>query len=191
WMKRHLTDIYVKEAKALSLVSRAAFKLININKQLRLLKPGMIVVDLGASPGSWTQIARAEVKDNGLVISVDINSNFQLTEKAPFIQGDFTKKETQDKILEFADSILSDMAPHYCGIPQVDHSRLIELQTTALNFALQVLKPGGSFVCKVSRGGEEKEFFKLLEKDFASVKTMKPDASRKESTEIYYIAKDF
>ncbi|KAK5574834.1 hypothetical protein RB653_010088 [Dictyostelium firmibasis] len=239
WMKRQMTDPFVAMAQKNDLISRAAYKIINIDNQIKLFKEGQIVVDLGASPGGWSKYIKKCVTNNGLVVSVDTSSNFQL-DKDAFIEGDFTEEEIQNKIRnlvqyksfnglkdlkhslflsekkveqfiddgqfdlkllkkkngcgslkKLVDVVVSDMAPQYSGVSQVDHSRLIELQKTALTFAFKVLKRGGSFVCKVSRGGEEKSFFKLLESNFISVKSMKPEASRQESTEIYYIGKNY
>ncbi|KAM9996728.1 hypothetical protein ACTFIZ_001680 [Dictyostelium cf. discoideum] len=255
WMKRQMTDPYVAMAQKNDLISRAAYKIINIDEQIQLFKPGQIVVDLGAAPGGWSKYIQDRVTNRGLVISVDTSSNFQL-DKDCFIHGDFTLTETQNKIFELTkfkslndlklykhslilsdskvqnlinadaadtsiiqngggaggggaaaaadsdnsfkqksackvDVVVSDMAPSYSGLQQVDHSRLIDLQRLALFFSFKTLKKGGTFVCKVSRGGEEKKFFKLLESNFISVKSMKPGASRLESTEIYYIGKNF
>lgn len=248
WMKRQMTDPYVAMAQKNDLISRAAYKIINIDEQIQLFKPGQIVVDLGAAPGGWSKYIQERVTNRGLVISVDTSSNFQL-DKDCFIHGDFTLTETQNKIFEltkfkslndlklykhslihsdskiqnlienggangngsgngdlqkqpidnmfkqksacYVDVVVSDMAPSYSGLQQVDHSRLIDLQRLALFFAFKTLKKGGTFVCKVSRGGEEKKFFKLLESNFISVKSMKPGASRSESTEIYYIGKNY
>ncbi|GAM23355.1 hypothetical protein SAMD00019534_065300 [Acytostelium subglobosum LB1] len=213
WLKRQLSDPYVRQAHAQAYVSRAAFKLAEMDEKLKILKPGALVVDLGATPGGWTQVAQRTVGDTGVVISVDINEEGFELPHSHFIAGDFSLPETKlaikAKIQEaqderspkkklvlptssgntvgFVDVVLSDMAPPYCGVSNIDHDRLMELANQALQFAIETLKPGGSFICKVSRGGTELRMLKHMERFFGTVKSMKPDASRQESTEIYYI----
>eukprot|EP01133_Synstelium_polycarpum_P000197 gene197-237_t len=210
WLKRQLSDPYVKQAQIHGYVSRAAFKLEEIDTQYKILKEGRVVVDLGATPGGWTQVAERRVGATGTVISVDINEAGYELVYDNFIGGDFRTKETKDAIKAmlrarrasrtrkelpadpedvrgFVDVVISDMAPSYCGMSAVDHTRLIELAGHALDFALETLRPDGSFVCKVSRGGTENELLKRIQENFQTVRSFKPDASRQESSEIYYI----
>lgn len=198
WLERQLNDPYVNQARDLGFRSRAAFKLIEIDDKYHLLAKGKTVIDLGAAPGGWSQVAAERVKSGnpkgGKVIGVD------LQEMAPIpgvtlLQADFTADETQDQLIALlngkADIVLSDMAAPACGMTDVDYIRIIALVESAYHFAKTVLKDGGSFVAKVLRGGTEAELLKELKKSFTKVQHFKPPASRKDSAEMYVIATGF
>eukprot|EP01102_Stenamoeba_stenopodia_P008749 TRINITY_DN2552_c0_g1_i2.p1 TRINITY_DN2552_c0_g1~~TRINITY_DN2552_c0_g1_i2.p1 ORF type:complete len:234 (-),score=64.32 TRINITY_DN2552_c0_g1_i2:84-785(-) len=194
WMRRHLTDPYVKSAHKEGFLSRAAFKITQINEKYNFLKPGKVVVDLGAAPGGWSQVAAQHVLkgDTGRVIAIDKNEIGRI-EGVITLQQDFLDPTQQDKITKLlptgkADVVLSDMAPSYTGKSSIDHPRLMELANMALEFALKVLVQEGVFVCKMSAGGTEKEFENKLKQYFEVVKLVKPPSSRSESTEFYAYA---
>ncbi|MDC0349234.1 RlmE family RNA methyltransferase [Alphaproteobacteria bacterium] len=197
WLKRQLNDPYVIKAKEEGYRSRAAYKLKELNDSIHFLKKKCRVVDLGATPGGWTQVVLEEV-DTAYpmtqVIALDINPMEPLPNSV-FIEMDFTLEDAPEKLLEQltgpVDVVLSDMAPPSCGHKQTDHLRIIGLVEMALDFALQVLAPGGTFVAKVWQGGSDKEMLALLKKNFTKVKHIKPPASRKESAETYVVAQGF
>jgi 23S rRNA (uridine2552-2'-O)-methyltransferase len=194
WLKRQERDPYVKQAKKDGYKSRAAYKLIEIDDRFKVLKPGKIVVDLGAAPGGWTQIAVERVRPlekGGKVIGIDLLPMDPIA-GAELLQGDFydagvlTALEAQCG--GEVDVVLSDMAPSTTGHKQTDHIRIMALFELAWDFADKHLAPGGAFVAKVFQGGTETEFLKKLKQNFETVKHMKPPASRKESAEIYVVA---
>ena len=197
WLKRQLNDPYVIKAKEEGYRSRAAYKLKELNDSIHFLKKKCRVVDLGATPGGWTQVVLEEV-DTAYpmtqVVALDINPMEPLPNSV-FIEMDFTLEDAPEKLLEKltgpVDVVLSDMAPPSCGHKQTDHLRIIGLVEMALDFALQVLAPGGTFVAKVWQGGSDKEMLALLKKNFTKVKHIKPPASRKESAETYVVAQGF
>jgi 23S rRNA (uridine2552-2'-O)-methyltransferase len=197
WLKRQLNDPYVIKAKEEGYRSRAAYKLKELNDSIHFLKKKCRVVDLGATPGGWTQVVLEEV-DTAYpmtqVIALDINPMEPLSNSV-FIEMDFTLEDAPEKLLEQltgpVDVVLSDMAPPSCGHKQTDHLRIIGLVEMALDFALKVLAPGGTFVAKVWQGGSDKEMLALLKKNFTKVKHIKPSASRKESAETYVVAQGF
>jgi 23S rRNA (uridine2552-2'-O)-methyltransferase len=194
WLTRQLNDPYVKAAKARGLRSRAAFKLLEMDEKLHLLKPGMRVVDLGAAPGGWTQVAVQAVGPRGQVVALDILP-MDPVPGATVLQGDFQEEEAEARVIAAmggrADLVLSDMAPNTTGHTSTDHLRIMGLAEIALEFARRVLAPGGAFVAKVLQGGTEAEMLAVLKRDFATVKHVKPPASRKDSAEMYVVAMGF
>ena len=193
WLHDHLNDPYVKLAQQRAYRSRAAFKLIGIDDQDRLIRPGMTVVDLGAAPGSWTQVAlkrRPKARIVGIdLLEVEPIAGFE------FVQGDFLAEGMDAKLIALlggqADLVMSDMAANTVGHPQTDHLRTMALVEAAAAFAADVLRPGGSFVAKVLGGGAEGSLVAELKRRFASVKHAKPPASRKDSSETYLVATGF
>ncbi|CAA7620388.1 Ribosomal RNA large subunit methyltransferase E [Candidatus Terasakiella magnetica] len=198
WLQRQLNDPYVHEAKRQGWRSRAAFKLIQLDERFHLLKPGLRVVDLGAAPGGWTQVAVQKVqaggKKGGSVVGMDI-LEWDPVPGAITLQGDFLADDAPDRLKEAlggpADVVLSDMAAPTTGHPSTDHIRIIALVEVALHFALEVLTPGGTFVAKVFQGGTEKTLLDSLKKNFTTVRHAKPPASRQGSAETYVVATGF
>ena len=194
WLTRQLNDPYVRAAKERGLRSRAAFKLLEMDEKLKLLKPGMRVVDLGAAPGGWTQVAVQAVGPRGQVVGIDLLP-MDPVPGAITMQGDFTEQEAEDRVIAAmggrADVVLSDMAPNTTGHQATDHLRIMGLAEIALDFAQRVLAPGGAFVAKVFQGGTEAEMLAALKRDFTTVRHMKPPASRKDSAELYVVATGF
>jgi 23S rRNA (uridine2552-2'-O)-methyltransferase len=194
WLNRQLNDPYVRAAKERGLRSRAAFKLLEMNEKVKLLRPGARVVDLGAAPGGWTQVAVQEVGARGQVVALDILP-MDPVPGATTLQGDFQEQEAEARIIAalggMADLVLSDMAPNTTGHGATDHLRIMALAELALDFALKVLGPGGGFVAKVFQGGSEKAMLVTLKRHFTSVRHVKPPASRKESAELYVVASGF
>lgn len=200
WLQRQLNDPYVAAAKTAGWRSRAAYKLIELDDKYRLLKPGMRVVDLGAAPGGWTQVAVKRVKaaegetGRGFVLGVDINPVEPIV-GATLMQQDFLAEGADQKIIEAlggkADLVLSDMAAPATGHRQTDHIRIMLLCEMALDFAIRVLNPGGAFLAKVLRGGTENELLNTMKRDFRTVRHVKPPASRADSAESYVIATGF
>ena len=193
WMKEHVADAYVKRARAEGMRSRAAYKLEEIAGHGRLLAPGMLVVDLGAAPGSWSQVAARRVAPGGRVIALDLLDMPGLA-GVTFIRGDFRDQETVEA-LEHAlsgqkvDLVLSDLAPNLSGIAATDQARALELAELALDFALKHLKPQGNFLVKSFQGAAFEGFLKNLRSRFRTVAVRKPDASRSRSSEVYLLAK--
>ncbi|MBO6946789.1 MAG: RlmE family RNA methyltransferase [Rhodospirillales bacterium] len=194
WLQRQLNDPYVQEAKRLGYRSRAAFKLIELDDKFRFLKKGAKVIDLGAAPGGWTQVAMARIGDGGHVIGIDLQE-MEGIPGADLIQGDFLDDDAPDRLKALlggqADIVLSDMAAASTGHPQTDHLRIMGLLEVAADFAADVLAPGGTFVGKVLQGGTENELLAALKRDFKTVKHAKPPASRSDSAEIYVVATGF
>ena len=192
WLERQLNDPYVRAAQQQGLRSRAAFKLLELDEKHKLLKPGLRIVDLGAAPGGWTQVV---VQKGGTrVVALDLLPMDALP-GAIILQGDFQDPAAEKAVLDAldgpADLVLSDMAPNTTGHNATDHLRIIGLAELALEFALKVLAPGGSFVAKVFQGGTEKELLDQLKRNFSMVKHGKPPASRKDSAELYVVATGF
>ena len=191
WIKEHINDAFVKQARKEGYRSRAAYKLLEINQRNRLLKPGMTVVDLGATPGSWAQVITQKLGGNGKVIALD------LLEMAPlkgvtFIQGDFREEKTLlelEKTLENRplDLVISDMSPNVSGIKISDQARSIYLAELALAFAVERLNPGGSFLVKVFQGRDFDQFLLSMRLAFNRVLIRKPKASRDRSKELYLL----
>jgi 23S rRNA (uridine2552-2'-O)-methyltransferase len=193
WMREHVTDPYVKRANAEGFRSRAAYKLQQLDEKDKLLKPGMTVVDLGAAPGGWSQVAAKRVGASGRVIALD------LLEMGPVhgvtvIRGDFQEQavlEAMEQALqgENVDLVMSDMAPNISGIAAADQARAIGLAELALEFAVKHLKPQGNFLVKTFHGAGYDGLVNTLRRSFQQVVTRKPDASRSRSSEVYLLGK--
>ena len=192
WLTRQLNDPYVQAAHAAGWRSRAAFKLIELDERFGLLKRGARVLDLGAAPGGWSQVARN--RGVGIVVAVDLLPIAPIP-GVSFIEGDFTDPVVQTRLTAAlggpADLVLSDMAPNATGHAATDHLRIIALAEEAAAFALSILAPGGAFLAKVWQGGTERELLATLKKSFARVRHAKPPASRPESRELYVVAQGF
>jgi 23S rRNA (uridine2552-2'-O)-methyltransferase len=191
WLQRHLNDPYVSEAQRRGYRSRAAFKLIEMDDKYGILGRGARVVDLGAAPGGWSQVAVERAGPEGRVIALDINE-MEALPGVEFLQGDFLDPDAPDRLMAAlggpADVVLSDMAAPTTGHAQTDHLRIMALLEAALDFAAEVLVPGGAFVAKVFQGGSERELLARMKRDFAVVRHAKPPSSRKESSEMYVVA---
>jgi 23S rRNA (uridine2552-2'-O)-methyltransferase len=194
WLERQLNDPYVRAAKAAGWRSRAAFKILELDEKYKLFRPGQRVVDLGAAPGGWTQVAVQRVGDSGKVVALDLLP-MDVIPGATLLEGDFQDEAVERAVLDAldgpADLVLSDMAPNTTGHNATDHLRILGLIELALHFAGKVLSPGGAFVAKAFQGGTEKDLLNLMKRDFASVKHAKPPASRKGSAEMYVVAQGF
>ncbi len=195
WLDRHFKDEYVKKAQQAGYRSRAAFKLLEIQERSKLLEPGQIVVDLGAAPGGWSQVARQLVGAKGSVIALDILEMEPLP-SVTFIQGDFREEgplQELNKIVEGrpVDLVVSDMAPNASGISVVDQPQAVYLCELALDFARQTLKPGGGLLVKIFQGEGYDDYVKELRSSFKKVVTRKPDASRPRSREVYLVAQGY
>ena len=192
WLARQLNDPYVAAAKRQGWRSRAAFKLIELDDRFHLIGKGARVLDLGAAPGGWTQVAVR--RGAASVLAVDLLPIDDLA-GATILQGDFADPAMPDQLTAAlggpADLVLSDMAPNTTGHAATDHVRIVALAEMALAFALQVLAEGGSFVAKVFQGGSERAMLDVLKRHFAVVRHAKPPASRKESSELYVVATGF
>jgi len=197
WLDRQLNDPYVARAKREGMRSRAAYKLIEIDDKIHFLKPGARVVDLGAAPGGWTQIAAKRVgadSGRGRVVAIDILEMVPVA-GADILHLDFLNEDAPDRLKALlggpADVVLSDMAANATGHRKTDHLKIMALAETAALFAREVLKPGGAFLCKVLQGGTEGTLLADLKRDFATVKHVKPSASRSDSAELYVLATGF
>jgi len=192
WLRRQLNDPYVKKAKAKGYRSRAAFKLIELDEKFKLLKPGAVIVDLGAAPGSWTQIALT--KKPGRIIGIDILP-VEPFPGAEIIEMDFMDNDTPKVLMNMlsgpADLVMSDLAANTTGHRQTDHLRTVALVEAAADFAVQVLRPGGTFISKVFQGGAQLNLLNMLNHNFQTVRHAKPKASRDGSPEMYLVAKGF
>ncbi|MCH1919150.1 23S rRNA (uridine(2552)-2'-O)-methyltransferase RlmE [Shewanella sp. A3A] len=192
WMQEHFDDHYVKLAQKRGLRSRAAFKLEELQQKDQLIKPGMTVVDLGAAPGGWSQVAVKLVGDHGKVVACDILPMDPIV-GVDFLQGDFREEKVLDALLtrvgdEKVDIVLSDMAPNMSGADVVDQPRAMYLVELALDMCHQVLAPNGSFAVKVFQGEGFDEYMKAVRDAFKVVKTRKPESSRARSREVYLVA---
>jgi 23S rRNA (uridine2552-2'-O)-methyltransferase len=194
WLSRQLNDPYVAEARRLGYRSRAAFKLIELDEQFRLLRPGQRVVDLGCAPGGWTQVGVGRVGRYGTVVGVDA------IETAPVPGATLLTADVRDPAALAAigvaldgpaDIVLSDMAPAATGHAATDHLRIVALAEDAFAAALEILKPGGAFVAKVFQGGAQGALLAALKRDFAELRHAKPPSSRAESAETYVVATGF
>lgn len=195
WLDRHVNDPYVKQTQRDGYRSRAAYKLLELQEKDRLLRPGMQVVDLGAAPGSWSQIASRLVGAKGRVIALDILPMDPLPDVA-FIQGDFREDDVLAKLRDALgeqplDLVLSDMAPNITGMAVVDQTRVMYLAELALELARERLKEGGSLVVKSFHGAGFDDYVRTLRASFAKVATRKPKSSRSESREVFLVAKGF
>jgi len=186
WLRRHVTDPYVRKAGAQGYRSRAAYKLLEIDAREKLLRPGMLVLDLGAAPGGWSQVAAAKVKPGGRVVAIDLLPIAPIS-GVTVLQGDFREKVLLEG--EKADVILSDVSPNLSGIGNVDQARALELSAAALDLCRKALKPDGVFVAKAFHGEAFGELAARLKQAFGKVKVVKPSASRGESAETYLVAR--
>jgi 23S rRNA (uridine2552-2'-O)-methyltransferase len=194
WLERQLNDPYVARARREGYRSRAAFKLIEIDDKHRLLKAGARVVDLGAAPGGWSQVAAKRVGAAGRVVGIDILDMDEVS-GVEFARIDFLEADAPDRLRAMlggaADVVLSDMAANATGHRRTDHLKIMALVEAAAEFAGEVLIPGGAFLAKVIQGGTEGALLAALKRDFASVKHVKPAASRSDSAELYVLATGF
>jgi 23S rRNA (uridine2552-2'-O)-methyltransferase len=195
-MSYKLRDTYYKKAKQQGYRSRAAYKLLELQERFRIFKTGQLIVDLGAAPGGWIQVAAKLVGPSGKVLGVDLQPIEAFHQKNIIvIQADITATETEQRIMEYlgrpADSVISDLAPKLTGIRDTDEARSLELNRTAMEVANRLLRAGGSFLIKSFVSEELRIFSAELEKQFGSVQRTRPDASRKGSSEIYFFAKDY
>ena len=191
WLERQLNDPYVARAKREGFRSRAAYKLIEIDDKARVLKKGMRVIDLGAAPGGWSQVAARRVGAQGRVAAIDVLPMDAIA-GVDFAQLDFLRADAPEKLRVMlggpADVVLSDMAANATGHAKTDHLRIMALVEAAVDFAREVLAPGGSFLAKVLQGGTEAALLTALKRDFKSVRHVKPAASRSDSAELYLLA---
>ncbi|MDX1444278.1 MAG: 23S rRNA (uridine(2552)-2'-O)-methyltransferase RlmE [Gammaproteobacteria bacterium] len=195
WLGEHFADEYVKRAQAEGWRSRAVFKLEEIDGKDRLLKPGMVVIDLGAAPGGWSQYAVRQVGRKGRVLALDILEMPEI-EGVEFLQGDFTEDEPLQQLLESLGDdrpalVMSDMAPNMSGMDAIDQPKSMYLAELTLDLAEQVLKPGGDMLVKVFQGEGFDEYLKRLRSLFGKVSSRKPKASRSRSREVYLLARDY
>jgi len=195
WLQRHVNDPYVKQAQKDGYRSRSAYKLIQLNDKDRFLHANTLVVDLGSAPGGWCQVAGRIVGKKGRVVATDILPMDALP-NVEFIQGDFTDEAVLAQVLEALggakpDVILSDLAPNISGIDSADQAGSMYLVELALDMVRQTLKAGGTFVTKVFQGSGTDEYLKQVRKSFGKVSVRKPEASRSQSREVYYVAKEF
>jgi 23S rRNA (uridine2552-2'-O)-methyltransferase len=195
WLHEHFTDPFVKRAQSEGWRSRAVFKLEEIDRRDRLLKPGQICLDLGAAPGAWSQYARRKVGRQGRVLATDILDMTGIT-GVEFVQGDFREEEVFNRILallpdRMVDVVLSDMAPNMSGMDVIDHPKSAYLGELALDMSEKVLKRHGNALIKVFQGAGFQELVKAARSKFTRVKLLKPEASRARSAEMYLLAMDF
>ncbi|MCL4802567.1 MAG: RlmE family RNA methyltransferase [Burkholderiales bacterium] len=193
WMSEHVNDPYVRRARAQGYRSRAAFKLLELDAKERLLGPGQTVVDLGAAPGSWSQVAAAKVGATGRVIAVDLLEIVPL-ERVEVVRGDFAEAATLAAVERLlgaggVDLVLADMAPNISGVAATDQARAVHLAELAMAFALEHLKPGGALVVKVFQGAGFPELLAEMRRSFATVASRKPGASRGRSSEMYLVGR--
>ena len=197
WLQRQLNDPYVARAKREGWRSRAAFKLIEMDEKARLLKRGMRVVDLGAAPGGWSQVAAKKIgldDGHGKIVAIDL-LEIEPIPGVAFAQMDFLAPDAPERLITMlggqADLVMSDMAANATGHKKTDHLRIVGLVELAVDFARQVLAPGGAFLAKVIQGGMEANLLADLKRDFAQVRHVKPAASRADSAELYVLATGF
>jgi 23S rRNA (uridine2552-2'-O)-methyltransferase len=197
WLKRQLNDPFVLKARTEGYRSRAAFKLIEINQKFQLLKPNMKILDLGAAPGGWSQIAAKLIssnKDRPNIVAVDLLEIEPLPGVITMVK-DFLEPDAKDLIIEAlgekVDIVMSDMAANTTGHTKTDHIRIMELCEKAVQFSYEILKPGGHFIAKIFKGGTEVELLTEIKQKFSVVKHFKPKSSRKESSEEYLVAMNF
>lgn len=194
WMREHVNDPYVQLAKREGYRSRAAYKLMELDERDHLLKPGMTVVDLGATPGGWSQVAAKKLGSSGRVIALDL-LEMQALHNVTFIQGDFREQAVLDELVKAlagrpVDLVISDMAPNISGIGNVDQARAMHLAELALDFSVEHLKPGGNFLVKVFQGEGFEAYLQQVRAAFKQTLTRKPQASRGRSSEIYLLGKE-
>jgi len=194
WVIEHRRDPYTRRARREDYRSRASYKLLQLNRRFRLVRPGGVVLDLGCAPGGWSQVAVQAAGPRGLVVGVDLDP-VEPVEGAVFVRGDLREPRTQEAVRAAldgrgVDAVLSDMAPNISGAYDVDHVRSMELGRLAADFGLPLLRPGGGLLVKLFAGPELGPFVDALRSRFARVKRTKPEASRKASSEVYVCALD-
>ena len=195
WMSRHLSDPFVKQAQKDGYRSRSAYKLVELNEKDKLIRPGMRILDLGSAPGGWSQVAGKIVGEKGRVLATDILP-MEALRNVDFIQGDFTEDAVVEQLLGWLgggrfDLIISDIAPNITGISSADQASSIYFLELALDTVRKTLKPGATFAAKMFQGAGSDEYLKELRKYFDKVTIRKPAASRKETREVYVVAKGF
>ncbi len=195
WRERQERDPFVRRARREGWRSRAVFKLDEILRREKLLKPGMVCIDLGAAPGGWSQYLADRLGGRGRVIALDLLPMDTLPD-VEILQGDFTESAVLDSLLARlgdagADLVMSDMAPNISGTKAVDQPRSMYLAELALDLARRVLRPGGSFICKLFQGAGSEEFIREARRSFGRVRIMKPEASRAASSEVYLVARNY
>jgi 23S rRNA (uridine2552-2'-O)-methyltransferase len=195
WLSRHLSDPFVKQAQKDGYRSRSAYKLIELNESDHLLRPGMRVLDLGSTPGGWSQVASRLIGGKGRILATDILPMDSLP-NVDFIQGDFTDEAIVQQLLDWLDGgkfdlIMSDIAPNLSGISIADQAKSIYFLELALDTVRKTLKPGATFAAKMFQGSGSDQYLKELRAHFSKVSIRKPAASRKESREVYLVAKGF
>ena len=195
WLREHFDDVWVRKSREDGYRSRASYKLIELDAKDRIFRPGQLVVDLGAAPGGWSQVAIERVGDQGTVIASDILDMDPIA-GVVFVQGDFTEQSVLDQLLDSlgdrrADVVISDMAPNMSGMAAVDMPAALGLVELALDMAQQVLKPGGTFVAKVFQGEGFDGLVSEMRKSFSAVVSRKPEASRARSREVYQVGRGF
>ena len=195
WLRRHLTDPYVKLAQKDGYRSRSAYKLIEMDEENKLLKAGMTVVDLGATPGGWSQVTAGKVGGKGRVIAIDLLEMAAIP-GVTFLKADFSEQASLDAMIAAlagrpADLVLSDMAPNLTGITVTDQARMFALAELALEFSGFQLKPGGNLLVKVFQGSGFQAFFRMMQARFDAVTTRKPEASRERSNELYLLGRGY
>ncbi len=195
WLTRQINDPYVAKARASGYRSRAAFKLLELDREFRLLRPGLTVVDLGAAPGGWSQVAAERVKPRdgaGRVVAIDLQP-VEAIAGVEILVGDFLADDVRAALAARlggkADVVLSDMAAAASGQPDIDHLRILNLGEAALDFACAFLSTGGAFVCKMLQGSGERDFVAALRRNFAQVARAKPPSSRSDSAEFFLVAR--
>lgn len=188
WLRRHVTDSYVRRAREAGYRSRAAYKLLEFITRDKLLKPGMRVLDLGAAPGGWSQVAAEQVRPNGKVVAVDL-LDVKPIHGVTVFKGDFREADLEGALGGKADVVLSDMMPNITGVPLVDQARAAEISMAAIALCQRVLKPEGAFLVKVFHGSGFDEVLQRLRVVFQTVEVRKPAASRGESRENYLLAR--
>ena len=189
WLRRHVTDPYVRQAKAQGYRSRAAFKLLQIDAKEKILRPGQVVVDLGAAPGGWSQVAADKVKPSGRVIAIDLLPIAPIS-GVTLLKGDFRSERLHQVLADAkADVVLSDLSANLSGIGNVDQARALELTGAAIDFCCRSLKPEGVFLAKAFHGEAFDALMARLKSSFRKVKVVKPLASRGESAETYVVAR--
>jgi 23S rRNA (uridine2552-2'-O)-methyltransferase len=196
WVKNRKREHYYRKAKKEKLRSRASYKLLQAVKKYQFIKPGYVVVDLGAAPGGWTQAARKLVEDSGFVLAVDLKLIKPVDEpNVRTIIGDVAEPQTIQNILEFlprsADVVVSDVSPNVSGIWELDHARQIDLASQSLRIATSILRSGGNFFVKVFQGNTLNRFVDEVKQHFSFVKLVKPKASRAKSAELYVLGRNF
>jgi 23S rRNA (uridine2552-2'-O)-methyltransferase len=195
WLDEHESDPYVKQARQAGYRSRAVYKLDEIQRTDRLIRPGMTIVDLGAAPGGWSQLAAKLMNGRGRIVALDILPMDAIV-GVDFLQGDFSDNVVLEQLEQMLGEerpqlVMSDMAPNTTGIADVDHDRSMHLVELSLDFARQRLAPGGDYLVKVFQGRHFQPFMKQLRSSFETVKVRKPDASRQRSPELYLLARHF